>query len=127
MKIAKQFAKRFADEWVYAWNNKDIEAVMSHYADSVVFSSPFILKAQINDTGTIHGKGELRKYFERALEKNPDIHFDLKHIMVGVKSITLIYTRKNTLLAAEAMILDNEGKVVEGLSHYAIDEIYEVL
>jgi hypothetical protein len=127
MKITKQFAKSFADEWVHAWNNKDIEAIMSHYADSVVFSSPFILKAQINDQGTIHGKNELRKYFEKALEKNPDLHFDVKYIMVGIKSITLIYTRKKTMLASETMILNVEGKVVEGLSHYPVDDIYQLL
>jgi len=127
MKITKQFAKNFADEWVRAWNNKDIEAIMSHYADSVVFSSPFILKAQINDKGTIHGKNELRKYFERALEKNPGLHFDLKHIMVGIKSITLIYIRSKTMLASEVVILNDEGKVVEGLSHYSVDDIYQLL
>jgi hypothetical protein len=127
MKITKQFAKSFADEWIHAWNNRDIEAIMSHYVDNVVFSSPFILKVQVNDNGTIHGKSELKKYFERALEKNPDLHFDLKHIMVGIKSITLIYTRKKTMLASEVMILNDEGKVVEGLSHYPVDDIYELL
>jgi len=127
MKITKQFAQIFADKWVQSWNNKDIEVIMSHYADSVVFSSPFILKAQINDRGSIHGKIELRKYFEKALEKNPDLHFDLKHIMVGIKSITLIYTRKKTMLAAETMILNDEGKIAEGLSHYPVDDFYELL
>ena len=127
MKITKQFAKSFADEWVHAWNNKDIEAIMSHYVDDVVFSSPFILIAQVNNKGTIYGKSELRKYFERALSKNSDLHFDLKHIMVGIKSITLIYTRKQTMLSSETMILNDEGEVVEGLSHYHIDDIYKLL
>jgi hypothetical protein len=127
MKITKQFAKNFADEWIRAWNDKDIEAIMSHYADSVVFSSHFILRSQINDKGTIYGKNELRRYFEKALEKNPDLHFDVKHIMVGIKSITLIYIRSKTMLASETMILNDEGKVVEGLSHYPVDDIYQLL
>ncbi len=127
MKITRQFAKSFADEWVHAWNNKNIAAIMNHYDDNVVFSSPFILKTQINKRGTIHKKSELRKYFESALVKNPDLHFDLKHIMVGIKSITLIYTRKKTMLASEVMILNDEGKVVEGLSHYPVDNIYELI
>lgn len=126
MKITKQFAKNFANEWVNAWNNKDIEFIMGHYVDNVVFSSPFILKAQINNTGTILGKSELRSYFERALAYNPDLHFELKHIMVGIKSITLIYRRKMTMLASEVMILNEEGKVVEGLSHYSVDDIFDL-
>lgn len=127
MKIARQFATNFATEWVDAWNSKNIEAIMSHYADDVVFSSPFILKAQINDNGMIHGKAALRTYFERALAKNPDLYFDLKHTMAGIKSVTLIYIRKQTILASEVMILNDEGKVVEGLSHYPVEDIYELI
>jgi hypothetical protein len=123
MKITKQFARHFAGEWIQAWNNRDTEAIMNHYADAIVFSSPFILKAQMNDSGTIHGKIELKKYFERALEKNPDLHFDLKHVMVGIKSITLIYLRKKTMLASEVMILNDDGKIAEGLSHYPVEDI----
>ena len=48
MKITEQFARRFADEWVTDWNNKDLEAIVSHHADDVVFSSPFIIKNQVN-------------------------------------------------------------------------------
>lgn len=126
MKITKPFAKKFADAWVNAWNTRDIEAIMRHYADDVVFSSPFILKAWINTEGTIHGKTELKKYFEGALSKNPDLHFDLRHIMVGIKSITLLYNRNRSMLASEVMVLNEEGMVVEGLSHYPVDEIYEL-
>lgn len=127
MNITKQFARSFAHEWIQAWNTKDVEAILNHYKVNIVFSSPFILKSQLNDIGTIYGKTELRKYFERALEKNPDLHFDLKHVMVGIKSITLIYTRKKTMLASEVMILNDEGKITEGLSHYPVEEIYELL
>lgn len=127
MKISREWAKSFADEWIRAWNNKDIEAIIHHYTDSVVFSSPFILKSQLDGTGTIHGKNELRKYFNRALEKNPDLHFDLKYTLVGIKSITLIYIRKQTMLASEVMILNDQGKVIEGLSHYPVDDIYALL
>ena len=127
MKITKQFSKAFADKWIRHWNNRDIEAILRHYADSVAFSSPFLLKTKASSLGTIHGKSELRRYFVKALDKNPGLRFDLKHIMVGINSITLIYTRKATLLASEVMILDDEGKVVMGLSHYDVDDIYDLL
>lgn len=127
MKITQEFARGFADEWIAAWNGRRIEAIMGHYAEDVVFSSPFILKAGINGMGTLHGKANLQLYFERALEKNPDLRFDLQQVMVGIKSITLIYTRKQVLLATEVMVLNAEGKVVEGMSHYPIEAIYALL
>lgn len=116
MKITKQFARIFAQGWVNAWNTGDMEAIMSHYAEDIMFSSPLILKTQANNKGTLHGKLVLRQYFENALTQNPDLHFDLQHMMVGIKSINLIYTRKQTMLASEVMILNDSGLVTEGHS-----------
>lgn len=127
MRITKPVAKRFAEAWLNGWNNKDIEAIMQHYADNIIFSSPFILKANINSTGTIRGKNDLKVYFAQALEKNPDLHFELVDTMVGSNSITLIYKRKGTMLAAEVMLLNEKGEIAEGMSHYPVDTIYDLL
>lgn len=35
-------AQAFAREWVKAWNDHDLPAILSHYADDVVFHSPRI-------------------------------------------------------------------------------------
>jgi ketosteroid isomerase-like protein len=32
--------KSYADQWVRAWNAHDIEAVLDHFHDDVVFISP---------------------------------------------------------------------------------------
>ena len=33
-------ARRFAGHWLEAWNSHDLDAVLSHCSDDVVFSSP---------------------------------------------------------------------------------------
>ena len=35
-----QTAQKFAAQWLDAWNGHDIEAILSHYADEIVFLSP---------------------------------------------------------------------------------------
>jgi ketosteroid isomerase-like protein len=35
-----QTAQEFAAKWLDAWNGHDIEAILSHYADDIVFLSP---------------------------------------------------------------------------------------
>ncbi len=30
----------FAQEWLNAWNSHDLEAIMAHYAEDVIFYSP---------------------------------------------------------------------------------------
>jgi ketosteroid isomerase-like protein len=32
--------KSYADQWVRAWNARDIEAVLDHFHDDVVLTSP---------------------------------------------------------------------------------------
>jgi ketosteroid isomerase-like protein len=33
-------AAAFAGQWVEDWNNHDVEAVLAHFTDDVVFTSP---------------------------------------------------------------------------------------
>ena len=35
-------ADALAEHWIAAWNNHDLERILSHYAEDVVFSSPFV-------------------------------------------------------------------------------------
>jgi ketosteroid isomerase-like protein len=32
--------QRFAEQWISAWNDRDVEAVLTHYAEDVLFTSP---------------------------------------------------------------------------------------
>jgi len=127
MKLSQQFTKNFAEQWIADWNKKDIQAILSHYDEQVVFSSPMMLKTQFNERGTLQGKVELKKYFELALARNPALFFELHHVLVGIKSITLFYTRNQTMLAAEVMLFNDEGLIIEGLSHYPVHDIYGMI
>lgn len=119
--ISEDFAHSFALDWLEAWNKRDLEAIMNHYSNEVLFSSPFVIKSGLSESGTVRGKNDLKLYFKRALENNPDLHFELHHIVRGVRSIALIYTRNGCLLATEVMTLNEHGEIVEGMSHYSSD------
>jgi hypothetical protein len=113
-------AQQSAQEWIAAWNAHDLEAIMEHYADNIEFSSPFIVKAMDISNSTIRGKENLRGYFQKALENNPQLHFELYTVFVRVNSVTLHYlSRSRNLLAAEVLFFDEEGKIVKGAAHYS--------
>lgn len=61
--------ERFARDWVAAWNRSDADAVLSHFADDVVFVSP--LAATVTGNAEVRGKSELRAYWARALALSP--------------------------------------------------------
>lgn len=107
-----------ATAWVEAWNSHSLEDILSHYDDNVVFYSPFILRINNDPTGTIRGKAALEAYFRKGLEAYPELHFELYHVLEGVGSVLLYYKSVGNRLAAEMMVLNEQGKVVEVRAHY---------
>ncbi|NSL88902.1 nuclear transport factor 2 family protein [Chitinophaga solisilvae] len=106
-----------AEAWLHAWNSHNLEDIMSHYDEDIVFYSPFIVKINNDPSGCIRGKAALRAYFQRALTAYPDLHFDLYHILEGVNSVVLYYKSVQDKLSTEMMIV-KEGLVVEVRAHY---------
>ena len=60
-------AAAFVDDWVQAWNAHDLEKVLSHFADDVVFSSPLAAELLDDSDGVIRGKAALRTYWTEGL------------------------------------------------------------
>lgn len=118
MTITEDFCKQFADEWINAWNSHDLDRIMSHYAEELEFYSPLIVKLNINPDGRITHKTDLRDYFKIGLEKFPDLHFSLQHVLVGLNSVVLYYGSVNNTLSAEFMLFNEEGKISQVRAHY---------
>lgn len=108
----------FTTEWLNAWNSHDLEEIIGHYSENIDFSSPVIQEMGIDAAGRITQKDELRAYFKRALEKYPDLHFELYHELKGVNSIVLSYKSVRNSLSAEYMELDTAGKIIKVRAHY---------
>ena len=111
-------AQAFAQEWVDSWNSHDLDRIMSHYADDFEMTSSFIVMLMNQPTGTITGKEKVRAYWAKALERIPDLHFDLIEVLASVNSITLYYHAVLGKRAAEVFFFDDNGKVRRGIAHY---------
>jgi len=59
----------YADRWVRAWNAHDIEAVLDHFRDDVVFTSPVAARVVPESGGVVRGKAALRDYWTTALRR----------------------------------------------------------
>lgn len=112
-------AKRFAHTWIQDWNNHDLDAVLSHYADDFEFASPLISSIAGEASGVLCGKAAVRAYWKKGLEQIPDLHFELKEVLTGVDSITLYY-QGHRGMAAEVLMFNSTGKVKKALACYAV-------
>jgi hypothetical protein len=112
-------AEAFAEEWYAAWNARDLERVLSHWADDAVVTSPLAAKLFPESGGTVRGKQALREYWSRGLELNADLHFEPRRLLVGAASIVLSYTNHRGQECAEVLVLGEDGLAHRGAAHYA--------
>ncbi len=111
-------ARQFTQEWIDAWNSKDLDAVLAHYCDDFEMSSPFIASIAGVGSGTLVGKPAVRRYWEAALERMPGLRFDLIATLEGVDSVVIHYRGPGGRLCAEVFVFDASGKVRKAMAHY---------
>lgn len=113
-------AGAFAQEWVDCWNRRDLEALLSHYADDVEFRSALVIRLLGNETGMVRGKDQLRTYFGTALAAFPgELDIKLLSVYRGVDSLVVQFESKGRH-AAEVMELNRDGKVRRAAAHYQV-------
>jgi len=111
-------AQKFAEEWIESWNSHDLERILSHYSADVEITTPMIKLALGIDNGSLKGKAAVADYWQKALHKIPDLHFELYEITTGVNSIALFYKSVMDKKAIEVMFFDEHGKVNTMFAHY---------
>jgi len=116
--IERATAERIAEDWIDAWNAHDLERIMTHYADAVVFTSPLIVRRTGREDGTIRSKSDLRDYFAASLTPGSRLRFELLAVFAGVSGITLHYRNHRAESVMETKVLDAAGKAVRVFVHH---------
>ena len=109
----------FAKDWEAAWNSHDLNRILSHYDDEVVFRSAKAVATV--GTGIIHGKTSLRDYWARALERQPDLRFQVTQVFEGHDMLVITYSNHAGRSAAETLLFDDAGLVIQASACHADD------
>jgi hypothetical protein len=117
MNMTREFATRFAQEWIDGANQKNFERVLAFYSEEVEVLSPFIRLVAGEPSGRLVGKDKLRNYWMESLTKRAELHFELIEVFVGASSVALHYVNRG-LRALETFSFDNRGLVTRSNAHY---------
>lgn len=112
-------ADRFADEWIAAWNSRDLDRILAHYDEDVSFFSPVAARLVGAPDGLVRGRAALREYFSRGLEAFPDLHFESIGALAGAGSIAIHYRSRGRGEVIEVVDVDPAGRVHRSAAHYA--------
>jgi ketosteroid isomerase-like protein len=107
----------FAEAWVRAWNAHDVEAVLAHFRDDVVFTSPVAGRLLPETGGVVRGKAAVRDYWTTALKLLPDLHFELIGVYQGESLLVINYRNERGGLVNEVLMFDGDW-VREGHGTY---------
>ena len=104
-------AMTFARDWEAGWNSHDLDAIMAHYREDIVFRSKKALP--LVGEGEIRGKRALRAYWAAALARQPDLRFTVDTVFEGYEMLVISYTNHRGILAAETLYFDPAGLVFQ--------------
>ncbi len=109
--------QQFTADWVRAWNTHDVEAVLAHFHDDVVFTSPVGARLLPETGGVMRGKDALRHYWTTALAMLPGLHFDVIAVYRGESTLVINYRNHRSELVNEVLSFDGD-LVREGQGTY---------
>ncbi|MEC9432772.1 MAG: nuclear transport factor 2 family protein [Pseudomonadota bacterium] len=104
-------APAFAADWAAAWNSRDLDRILAHYAEGIVFRS---LKAiPLTGAGEVRGRAALRAYWAAALARQPDLRFEVTSVFAGHDTLVIVYRNHAGVTAAETLRFGPTGEVAE--------------
>jgi hypothetical protein len=101
-----------------AWNARNLEKILTFYSEDFELTSPHIKKRLGIEDGTLRGKARVREWWQRVLEKVPDLSSELIAVAEGVDSVSYIFKSSYTnAIAVSVFFFDAEGKIKKELYH----------
>jgi hypothetical protein len=116
--ITRDFAERFAEEWIGAWNAHDLPRILSHYEDDFEMASPRIIEIAGEPSGVLRGKKDIGAYWGKVLRLSPDLCFEKLGIFVGVRSLAIHYRNQKGRLSVETFEIGDRGLVTRAAAHH---------
>ncbi|MHB8303068.1 MAG: nuclear transport factor 2 family protein [Acidobacteriaceae bacterium] len=117
-------AIEFAREWESAWNRQDVEAVLKHFHEHAVFTSPLAVRIGVAADGVLNGKDAIRHYWKTALaQMNSVARFQVARVYQGVNMLVLTFTitSENQQVDRVEVLTFKDGLVVEGRGTFSVD------
>lgn len=107
----------FVAGWIDAWNRRDVEAVLGHFAEDVTFTSP--VAATVTGNATVRGKDAIRAYWTAALARISKLVFTLDRVIWDPerRELAIVYDRDadgKRSRVCEMLTFDAASRVVRG-------------
>jgi hypothetical protein len=103
-------ARAHAEQWIKAWNDRDLDRIMDHYAADIEFEANTVVGRWQKVDGKLVGLAELREHFRLGLELAVGLHFEIEDVFSVPSGYAVLYRRENGNRVIDVVELDGDGK-----------------
>ncbi len=111
--------KAIAEDWIGAWNAKDLDRIMGHYDEEVEFEANTVVSRWNMPQGKLKGRPELREHFRLGLLYAPQLTFTLEQVFSAPSGYAILYHRDNGNQALDVVEMDDKGKAKRVRVYYS--------
>ena len=116
----RAFCAALGQQWIDAWNSRDLERVLALYSDETEMTSDKIPLLGFDPSGTVRGKERLRQYWSKGLQMLPNLHFTLIDVYVSPDSLVVFYSNERGAKICEYLRLNADGKIRQGSANHLV-------
>jgi hypothetical protein len=121
MQMSYESMMTFAESWIVAWNRRDVEAILAHFAEEAQFVSP--VAHNFVGRPVLRNKKELEHYWRAALNRILILEFRLDHATWDERrrELNVVYEANlngDRKRACEIMQFDAAGRQIRGEAFY---------
>lgn len=113
--MSAQQNKEIAIKWFTAFNEHNLENLLSLYSDSAEHFSPKLKIRQPETNGLIKGKQALREWWQDAFDRLPTLNYEVRKLTADEEQVFMEYIRhvkgEEDLRVGEVLEIKN-GKIV---------------
>lgn len=104
-----------AFKWFDAFNNHNLEQLLSLYDDEAEHFSPKLKIRKPETDGLVIGKQALREWWQDAFDRLPTLNYKVTSLTANADRVFMEYIRtvegEENMLVAEVLVV-NEGRIV---------------
>ncbi|MBC7534193.1 MAG: nuclear transport factor 2 family protein [Ferruginibacter sp.] len=108
--------KQVALTWIDAFNAHDLEKLLALYHEDAIHYSPKLKIRQPETNGFLRGKSSLRLWWADAFQRLPQLHYQLKNMIVDEEQLMMEYLRlvtgEEAILVAEVLEIE-DGIIIQ--------------
>ncbi|WP_310646318.1 nuclear transport factor 2 family protein [Limnohabitans sp.] len=116
--IVDGWGQEFANDWLSAWNSKDLDKIVGFYADQVTMISPTVTELTGLQEGITLQKSDIKELYSKLFIQIPELHYSLVAVAVGIDTLTIHYTSCQCDMVADVIKFDDCWRVTKSHTYY---------